>query len=91
MRQQQLGSDPTASLVQDLRAGPGGGADGVELPAALDELMTADQVAALLLLPASTVKDYARRGVLPSIKLGKHRRFVRSQVERAIEGLARPR
>jgi excisionase family DNA binding protein len=55
----------------------------------LDELMTAQQVAALLLLPISTVMDYARRGVLPSIKLGKHRRFVRSQVERAIVELAR--
>jgi hypothetical protein len=33
--------------------------------------------------------DYARRGVLPSIKLGKHRRFVRSQVEDAIVELAR--
>jgi excisionase family DNA binding protein len=52
--------------------------------------MTAEQVAALLLLPTSTVKDYARRGVLPSIKLGKHRRFVRSQVEEAIDALARP-
>jgi excisionase family DNA binding protein len=52
--------------------------------------MAAQQVAALLLLPISTVMDYARRGVLPSIKLGKHRRFVRSQVEGAIEALARP-
>ena len=51
--------------------------------------MTAEQVAALLLVPVSTVMDYARRGVLPSIKLGKHRRFVRSQVVAAIEELAR--
>ncbi len=29
---------------------------------ALHELMTAEQVAALLLLPVSTVKDYARLG-----------------------------
>lgn len=55
----------------------------------LDELMTADQVAALLLLPVSTVKDYARRGVLPSIKLGKHRRFVRSAVQAALDDLTR--
>ncbi len=89
MRQQQLGSDPTASLVQDPRGGPGEDAGKVELSAALDELMTAEQVAALLLLPASTVKDYTRRGVLPSIKLGKHRRFVRSQVQGAIDALAR--
>jgi excisionase family DNA binding protein len=55
---------------------------------ALEELMTAGQVAALLMLPVSTVKDYARRGVLPSIKLGKHRRFVRSQMEATIVRLA---
>jgi excisionase family DNA binding protein len=52
--------------------------------------MTAQQVTSLLLMPISTVMDYTRRGVLPSIKLGKHRRFVRSQVEGAIEALARP-
>lgn len=57
--------------------------------ATLDELMTAEQVAALLMLPVSTVKDYARRGVLPSIKLGKHRRFVRSTVQAALDDLAR--
>jgi excisionase family DNA binding protein len=65
-------------------------ATGETFPSALDELMTAQQVAMLLLLPISTVMDYARRGVLPSIKLGKHRRFVRSQVEGTIEALARP-
>lgn len=91
MRQPQLSFVPTGTTALDVHTGPDEGAGRGELPAALDELMTADQVAALLLLPASTVKDYARRGVLPSIKLGKHRRFVRSQVERAIEGLARPR
>jgi excisionase family DNA binding protein len=58
---------------------------------ALEELMTAEQVAALLMLPVSTVKDYARRGVLPSIKLGKHRRFVRSHMEATIDGLLRRR
>jgi hypothetical protein len=31
------------------------------------------------------VSDYARRGVLPSIKLGRHRRFVRSDIDAAIE------
>jgi excisionase family DNA binding protein len=56
----------------------------------LDELMTAEQVATLLLLPVSTIKDYARREVLPSIKLGKHRRFVRSAVRTALDDLARP-
>ncbi len=63
----------------------------------LDELLTTDEVAELLHIPRSTVADYARRGVLPSIKLGRHRRFVRSDVADAIERLrlgqapARPR
>ena len=53
----------------------------------LSELMTAQQVAEILQLRRSTVEDYARRGVLPSLKLGRHRRFVRSQVERAVVAL----
>ena len=51
----------------------------------LDELLTTDEVAELLNIPRSTVSDYARRGVLPSVKLGRHRRFVRSDVDDAIE------
>lgn len=54
----------------------------------LDELLTADQVAGLLQMRLSTVEDYARRGVLPSVKLGRHRRFIRSEVERAILAIA---
>ena len=53
----------------------------------LDELLTAEEVAELLHIPRSTVSDYARRGVLPSIKLGGHVRFVRSDVADAIEQL----
>jgi excisionase family DNA binding protein len=53
----------------------------------LTELMTADQVAELLQLRRSTVEDYARRGLLPSLKLGRHRRFVRSDVEAALARL----
>jgi excisionase family DNA binding protein len=56
----------------------------------LDELMTASQMAAVLQMRVSTIEEYARRGLLPSVKLGRHRRFVRSQVEHAIvELLAR--
>lgn len=53
----------------------------------LTELLTADQVAELLQMRRSTVQDYARRGLLPSLKLGRHRRFVRSDVEAAIARL----
>jgi excisionase family DNA binding protein len=53
----------------------------------LDELMTSSQVASLLQMRLSTVESYARRGVLPSVKVGRHRRFVRSDVERALTAL----
>jgi excisionase family DNA binding protein len=53
----------------------------------LDELLTASQVAALLQMRLSTVESYARRGLLPSVKVGRHRRFVRSQVEQALSAL----
>ena len=51
------------------------------------ELMTSAQVAELLHMKRTTIEDYARRGLLPSIKLGRHRRFVRSDVEAALERL----
>ena len=60
---------------------------GLETPTVgvhLDEpLMTADQVAALLAVPRSSVYEYARRrhGRLPSIVVGRHRRFYRSDLE----------
>jgi excisionase family DNA binding protein len=49
--------------------------------------MTAQEVAALLHMRLSTVEDYARRGLLPSIKVGRHRRFIRSQVEQALRSM----
>ena len=55
----------------------------------IDQLMTAEQIAALLLMRKSTVEDYARRGLLPSLKLGRHRRFVRADVMQAINELRR--
>jgi len=55
---------------------------------AVDELMTAEQLAALLRVRKSTVEDYARRGLLPSLKLGRHRRFIRSDVIDAIDKLS---
>jgi excisionase family DNA binding protein len=57
----------------------------------LSELMTAAQLAELLQMKRTTIEDYARRGLLPSIKLGRHRRFVRSDVEAALERLRKAR
>jgi excisionase family DNA binding protein len=45
--------------------------------------MTAAQVSQLLAVPRSSVYEYARRSIdpLPSIEVGRHRRFYRSDVE----------
>jgi excisionase family DNA binding protein len=49
------------------------------------DLLTAEEVAELLQLRPSTVQDYARRGIIPSFKLGRFRRFVRADVEATLE------
>ncbi len=54
----------------------------------LDELLTAEQLAELLRVRKSTVEEYARRGLLPSLKLGRHRRFIRSDVIAALDELS---
>jgi len=56
---------------------------------ALDEpLLTAGQVAELLAIPRSTVYEYARRRhrPLPSIEVGRHRRFYRNDLATWLAG-----
>jgi excisionase family DNA binding protein len=47
-----------------------------------EPLLTADEVATLLAVPRSSVYEYARRRTdpLPSILVGRHRRFYRSDI-----------
>ena len=47
-------------------------------------LLTAEDVASLLAVPRSSVYEYARRrrDPLPSVLIGRHRRFDRGQLER---------
>lgn len=54
------------------------------------DLMTAKQVAELLDVPVSTVREWGRKGTLPRVKLGRHVRFIRAHVERAILAAAEP-
>ncbi len=49
-----------------------------------DDVMKAREVAGLLHAPVSTVEDWARRGVLPSVKVGRRRLYIRQQVEAAL-------
>ena len=48
------------------------------------ELMTAREVAEMLGVPVSTVREWGRKGTLPRVKLGRHVRYIRSHVELAI-------
>lgn len=50
-------------------------------PLTRDDILDAAHVAELLGVRRSTVEDWARRSVLRSLRLGKHRRFLRADVE----------
>jgi excisionase family DNA binding protein len=49
-----------------------------------DDVLTARDVALLLHAPVSTVEDWARRGVLPSVKIGRRRLYIRQHIETAL-------
>jgi len=46
----------------------------------IPKLLTAKEIAEMFSIPVSTVGDYGRRGVIPSIKIGYKRRFVPEDV-----------
>jgi hypothetical protein len=54
-----------------------------------EDVLTASDVAAILDLKPYTVKEYARRGILPGRKLGRTWRFLRPELEEAIRHLPR--
>jgi len=59
-----------------------------------DDVLTGRDVARLLHAPVSTVEDWARRDILPSVKIGRRRLYIRQQIETALIGQAaedRPR
>lgn len=53
----------------------------VHHPLTAADVMTAAEVATLLRVPRSTVEDWARRGIVPSRKVGRRRLYIRSRVE----------
>ena len=50
-------------------------------PATAEDVLTVNEVAALFKLSPRTVSEYGARGLLPSVKIGRHRRFSRRQLE----------
>ncbi len=50
------------------------------------DVMTGREVAALLHAPVSTVEDWARRNILPSVKIGRRRLYIRQSIEGVLTG-----
>lgn len=50
-------------------------------------LLTAAEAADFLRLRESTLRDYARRGVVPSVRIGRHVRFLEPDLVAWLEGL----
>jgi excisionase family DNA binding protein len=50
-------------------------------PLTAADVLTAGEVSALLRVPRSTVEDWARRGIVPSKKVGRRRLYIGSKIE----------
>ena len=55
-------------------------------PLTADDVMPAREVAELLRAPVLTVEDWARGGILPSVKIGKRRLYIRQNIEAVLKG-----
>jgi excisionase family DNA binding protein len=49
-----------------------------------EPLLDAEQAATLLGVPKSSVYAYAARGELPHLRIGRHLKFIRSDLERVL-------
>jgi excisionase family DNA binding protein len=54
-------------------------------PATQGDVLTAKEVAEYLQIPVRSVHEYATRGELPSVRIGRHRRFSRRAVEAVMD------
>jgi len=52
-------------------------------------LLTSAEAAEFLTLKESTLRDYSRRGIVPSVKIGRHLRFVEADLVGYLDGLRR--
>lgn len=58
---------------------------------AFEPLWKSDHVARLLNIPVKTVRAKTRTGEIPSVKIGKHRRYVPAQIRAMIEAASAKR
>ena len=59
--------------------------DGFKQKPEVDQLLTVEQVASLLGVDKAYVYTQARAGKIPSVKLGKYRRFSPSQIKKWLD------
>jgi excisionase family DNA binding protein len=52
-------------------------------------LLTSAEAADFLTLKESTLRDYSRRGIVPSVKIGRHLRFIEADLVAYLDGLRR--
>ena len=55
-----------------------------------DRLLTAAEVADLLAVPVSWVRESTRSGAMPVVELGRYRRYRRDEVTAWLEACSRP-
>ncbi len=55
-----------------------------------ERLLTADEVAELLAVPVSWVRESTRSGAMPHVELGRYRRYRREDVDAWLESCSRP-
>jgi excisionase family DNA binding protein len=55
-----------------------------------DRLLTADEVAELLSVPVSWVRESTQSGAIPVVELGRDRRYRRDEVLAWLEACSRP-
>jgi excisionase family DNA binding protein len=58
----------------------------LDRPLTAADVLTAREVAELMHVPQSTVEDWARRGVIPSRKVGRRRLYLRPSIETLLLG-----
>ncbi len=78
-----------AEVVPPIQEARRGEQAGPKMSITREDVLTVADIAALLDLKPYTVKEYARRGILPGRKLGRTWRFLRPELEEAIRHLPR--
>ncbi len=73
------------SLVQEIRTLKEGLGKAANDPITLEPLLDADEVAKLLGVDIAYIYTQARSGKMPSIKLGKYRKFSPSQLKKWLD------